>query len=129
RPHQGTCGAVYRRGVKGGASAGRRAPVAPDGAEGVGEAGGVGGAVAEGGVEHALAERFAEGCAAGGVGGEPAGGGDVVVGRVGDEIGEADGVEEGDADAGGVGAAGERDDGNAHVEGFAGGGGAVVGKG
>src|SRR5690606_52985 len=64
-----------------------------------------------------------------GVGGEPAGGGDVVVGRVGDEIGEADGVEEGDADAGGVGAAGERDDGNAHVEGFAGGGGAVVGKG
>ena len=85
--------------------------------------------VHEGGGLHLFAERGAEGLEAGRIGGELLGEGEELVGGLGDEVGEADGGEEADADARHVAVAGEGEDGDAHPEGFAGGGGAVVGEG
>lgn len=94
------------------------------GFESTGEGGGV--------AERAGAEAFAEVAAGGGETGKIVRGGHgethVVGGCGGDPLGQAGVREEARADTGDVRRAGEGDHGHAHPEGFAGGGGAVVGE-
>ena len=77
---------------------------------------------------EALAEIFAEVGESLRVGGETRGDGDVIVCVLRDDVLQADGGKERDADAGHVGLSFEGDDRDVHVEGFARGCGAVVGK-
>ena len=86
-------------------------------------------AVHQGGILQAVAEGGSEGLALEGIGGECGGNGNIFRHGLGDEFLEADLRKQAHADAGAVRITCEGDHGNAHPEGLAGGGGAVVGEG
>jgi hypothetical protein len=102
---------------------------APGAAEGCFQAAGEGLFIAQGGNLHVLTDGSAEVGEAGEVAGEGEGFVDILLGGMGQEFGVADGREDRQPSAGDVRLADEGDDGEAHEEGIAGGGVAVVGEG